>query len=229
MLFDLRGRGRRRTVQAIYLTLAVLMGSGLVLFGIGGSVSGGLLDAFNGNGGGSGSTIKFEVKPIRRRGTRPADPHRLGGAGAPAPSTSRPRSATTTTRRPGPSPRRARRQLARAAQSWDRYVALNPKSFDDGLARLMVQGFGTSGLNQPDKAAEAAEIITGASPSAASFSQLALYAYQAGQTRKGDLAAQKAVELTPKADRKLMKQRLDQVKTQAASGAQGASTATPTG
>src|SRR3954452_4965302 len=49
MLFDLRGR-RRRAVQATYLTLAVLMGGGLVFFGIGGDVSGGLLDAFKGGG-----------------------------------------------------------------------------------------------------------------------------------------------------------------------------------
>src|SRR3954447_20423103 len=48
MLFDLRGR-RRRDVQATYLTLAVLMGGGLVLFGIGGNVSGGLFDAFKDN------------------------------------------------------------------------------------------------------------------------------------------------------------------------------------
>ena len=46
MLFDLRGRGRRRTIQAIYLSLAILMGGGLVLFGIGGEVQGGLFDAF---------------------------------------------------------------------------------------------------------------------------------------------------------------------------------------
>ena len=52
MLFDLRGR-RRRAVQATYLMLAVLMGGGLVLFGIGGDVSGGLVDAFKGGGGGS--------------------------------------------------------------------------------------------------------------------------------------------------------------------------------
>ena len=45
MLFDLRGR-RRRLVQATYLSLAVLMGGGLVLFGIGGDVSGGLFNAF---------------------------------------------------------------------------------------------------------------------------------------------------------------------------------------
>src|SRR6476659_9023321 len=49
MLFDLRGRGRRRTVQAIYLSLAILMGGGLLLFGIGGATSGGLIDAINGS------------------------------------------------------------------------------------------------------------------------------------------------------------------------------------
>ena len=60
MLFDLRGRGRRRTVQAIYLTLAVLMGGGLVLFGIGGSVSGGLFDAVGLTGGGGSSSSANE-------------------------------------------------------------------------------------------------------------------------------------------------------------------------
>ncbi len=56
MLFDLRGRGRRRTVQAIYLGLALLMGGGLVLFGVGaGNGFGGLLNAFNGNGSSSGA------------------------------------------------------------------------------------------------------------------------------------------------------------------------------
>jgi hypothetical protein len=50
MLFDLRSRGRRRTVQAVYLTLAILMGGGLVLFGVGaGNGIGGLLNAFTGN------------------------------------------------------------------------------------------------------------------------------------------------------------------------------------
>ena len=51
MLFDLRGRGRRRAVQGIYLGLALLMGGGLVLFGVGGATSGGLLDAFKSNSG----------------------------------------------------------------------------------------------------------------------------------------------------------------------------------
>ena len=55
MLFDLRSRGRRRTVQGVYLVLAILLGGGLVLFGVGaGNGLGGLLNAFTG-GGSSGA------------------------------------------------------------------------------------------------------------------------------------------------------------------------------
>ena len=54
MLFDLRSRGRRRTVQGVYLGLAVLMFLGLVLFGVGaGNGIGGLLNAFTGQGSSS--------------------------------------------------------------------------------------------------------------------------------------------------------------------------------
>ena len=52
MLFDLRGRGRRRAVR--YLRgLAVLIGVGLVGFGVGGGLGGGggLLNAANSNEG----------------------------------------------------------------------------------------------------------------------------------------------------------------------------------
>src|SRR5436305_2547824 len=57
MLFDLRSRGRRRTVQAVYLGLAIILGGGLVLFGVGaGNGLGGLLNAFTGKGSSSGQT-----------------------------------------------------------------------------------------------------------------------------------------------------------------------------
>src|SRR5919202_6230820 len=64
MLFDLRGAGRRRTVQAVYILLAVLMGGGLVLFGIGGSVSGGLVDAITGNKGTTGNGLATYEKRV---------------------------------------------------------------------------------------------------------------------------------------------------------------------
>src|ERR1700760_554951 len=65
MLFDLRSRGRRRTVQAVYLGLAIILGGGLVLFGVGaGNGLGGLLNAFNGSGSNSGQTqaVSQQVK-----------------------------------------------------------------------------------------------------------------------------------------------------------------------
>src|SRR5258708_5078049 len=76
MLFDLRGRGRQRTIRVIYVFLALLMGGGLVFFGIGGSVSGGLLDAFKNGGGGSGSGTTFtkRVQTLEKRTTaNPSD------------------------------------------------------------------------------------------------------------------------------------------------------------
>ena len=74
MLFDLRGR-RRRAVQATYLTLAVLMGGGLVLFGIGGDVSGGLIDAFGGrDSGGDDANSQLEQRIDRQQERLKASP-----------------------------------------------------------------------------------------------------------------------------------------------------------
>src|SRR3954449_7646968 len=55
MLFDLRGAHRRRVVKIVYIALALLMGGGLVLFGVGGAVSGGLVDAITNNAGVGGA------------------------------------------------------------------------------------------------------------------------------------------------------------------------------
>ena len=62
MLFDLRGSGRRRVVKVVYITLAFLMGGGLVLFGIGGggALPGGLVDAITqGGSGGDDNADRF--------------------------------------------------------------------------------------------------------------------------------------------------------------------------
>ena len=61
----------------------------------------------------------------------------------------------------------------------------------------------------------AQEVITDARPTAATFTQLAVFAYQAGQTRKGDLARDKAIELTEPDMREALKGQLEQAKTQA--------------
>ena len=94
----------------------------------------------------------------------------------------------------------------------------------------MVRAFDQTGLNRPADAAKAQEIITEARPSATTFATLAIYAYQAGQTRKGDLARQQALDRAEKDERNILKDQLDQAKQAAAAQAiqQNASpTATP--
>ena len=228
MLFDLRGSGRRRTVKIVYIALAFLMGGGLVLFGIGGGggISGGLVDAITGTtGGGDTSGDRFrkaEAAALAKTKTNPQDApawaalararFQLAGAGENFDA------AKSTFTKKGVA------QLNSAGDAWERYLALNPKKPDDRVASLMVQAFGA--LNQPGKAAEAQEVITDARPTAATFSQLAIFAYQAGQTRKGDLAKNKALELTDPDMREALKGQLESAK-QSAQGAAAQPSATP--
>ncbi len=85
-------------------------------------------------------------------------------------------------------------------------------------------------VEKPEKAVTAQEMLTELQPKANTFSNLAILSYQAGQTRKGDLAAAKAVELTEGADdKKQLKEQLEQAKTQSITQQiQEAVTPTPT-
>lgn len=223
MLFDLRGAGRRRTVKTVYLGLALLMFVGFVGFSIGSSgLGGGLLDVFtqNGVGGGSSGTGRFEAQVRQAQAqtrARPNDPaawdalatarFRLAGVGD---NFDTGKSDYTA---------KGRAVLLGAASAWNKYLDLNPKRPYESLARQMLQAF--AALNQPAGAVTAQDIVTRSDPTSSTFAQLAVYAYQAGQTRKGDLASAKAVSLAPKSQRKDLKSQLAQAKAQAATSAAG--------
>jgi hypothetical protein len=230
MLFDLRGAGRRRIVKTVYITLAFLMGGGLVLFGIGGGggISGGLVDAITERSGGTDDGAdrfrKQEKAALAKTKANPQDAaafaalararFQLAGAG----SNFDPAKGTFT--------KAGTAKLTAAGNAWEQYLALEPPKPDDRVASLMVQAFGA--LNKPDKAAEAQEVITDARPTASTFTQLAIFAYQAGQTRKGDLAKDKALELTDPDMREALKGQLEQAKQSAAGSAAAADpSATP--
>jgi len=68
MLFDLRGRHRRRAVKVIYIGLALLIGGGLVLFGVGtgGGGGGGLLNAASENEGSGGASFSDQIKKYEK-------------------------------------------------------------------------------------------------------------------------------------------------------------------
>jgi hypothetical protein len=216
MLFDLRGRGRRRTVQAIYLALAVLMGGGLVLFGIGGNTSGGLLDAIKGGSGGStGNVYNKQVAQLQRQlrvnPTNRAALLQLARVNFQAASASGEDYDQAT----GVYTDKGRAILARADSAWQRYLATNPPKVDGNVANLMVTAYDNIGLNQPDKAVTALQyVIAQQGDKAALYSRLSILAYEANQIRKSTLAQIKAESLAPKSQRKLVQAQITQAKQQ---------------
>jgi hypothetical protein len=229
MLFDLRGGGRRRVVQVTYIMLAVLIGGGLVLFGIGGSVSGGLVDAITGSSGTSGGNAAYEKRvkqTVAETRARPKDPTAWSDLARArfqlASTTDNLDQATGTWTASG------KRELAAAAAAWQQHLKLAGNKPDDGVAGLMVQAYSSAGLNQPQNAVDAQEVITEARPTSATFANLAVLAYQAGNTRTGDLASKKALSLSDKDLRANLKSQLDQAKQQSAAAAASSATPTPT-
>jgi hypothetical protein len=209
VLFDLRSRGRRRTVQGVYLGLAILMGGGLVLFGVGaGNGFGGLLNAFNGGGGsGKPAVSQAEKSALRQTQLQPGNPNawaalvqaRYAAAGQDAnPSTNTYTAAGLT-------------KLRQAGQAWQHYLKLTKKP-SWTLAELVAGAYEQVG--DAKNATAAWQIVTQANPTTYTyFEHLAADAWAAKQIDLGDLASQKAVSLAPKAQQAQVKQTLQQLKS----------------
>jgi hypothetical protein len=205
MLFDLRGR-RRRLVQATYLMLALLLGGGLVLFGIGGDVSGGLFDAFSDRSGNSGDATQAVEEQIDRQERRLArDPE--NAAVLAALTRSYYNLAAAQIPSGGTFPEEARADLRRAAAYWDRYREAVDKP-DPSLAALALQMFDQTALNQPDRAKDAALIIAERTNDPNAYLRVVQYATAANDERTANLAGQKAVELAPEDQRQAVKQQI---------------------
>jgi hypothetical protein len=211
MLFDLRGR-RRRAVQATYLTLAVLMGGGLVLFGIGGDVSGGLFDAFSDRSGSGSASEDLEERIDNREERLKANPqseatlkalirdyHALAGAQLPAGG--------------GPYPDEAKDELRQAGEYWQRYLQVEDGEPDSSLARLAVAIYDPTALNEPEQGAAAMRIVAEAGNDFESYLALVQLSAAAGDKRTANLAADKAVDLAPKRLKKQVREQAKVLKT----------------
>jgi hypothetical protein len=193
MLFDLRSRGRRTTVKVVYSMLAVLMGAGLVLFGIGGATSGGFLNGLTGGGGGGGSVNTPEKAEkhletiVRRDPTSQAAWLRLAQI--------RLNIANANAQTGG---QLTANDLEQVSQAWKRYVALSPEHPDNTMAQQMIAVYGPSpGLNQPANLVGAVEAHLAATkkPTATDYETYAVAATLANQARKAGLATDKAKAL----------------------------------
>jgi hypothetical protein len=214
MLFDLRSRGRRRTVQVVYLGLALLMGGGLVLFGVGaGNGLGGLLNAFTGSGSGNNSSQAISQQEKTALSQTKQNPNSTAAWAALVNArwinaTSNPsdyNQSTATFTDAG------KKELANTTSAWERYLSLT-KNPDPNMAVLAARAYAQQG--NYSGAANAWEIQSQANPSAAKgYECLAATAYAAKQTRKGDLALAKAISLVPKLARNTLKTQITAAKT----------------
>jgi len=223
MLFDLRARGRRTTIKVIYVFLALLMGGGLVFFGIGGATNGGLLDAFKGNGS-TTSAQKVAQKKVdtaqKLVAVRRNDPAAWAAltkafyqqAGVESSTDANNNTVYTDD---------GKKHLKQAGRSWDRYLQLSGDKADPSLAKQMTTVFAE--LNNPTEAVKTIEVVINREPTYGNYYQYATLAYAAGQTRKGDLAAAKAVALAPKDQRKDVQTQLKAIKSQPPGGQPSAS------
>lgn len=213
MLFDLRARGRRRTIQVIYLCLAILMGGGLVLFGIGGEVQGGLFDAFSedSEGGDVSEQIQEQLDAVEQRvAENPQDAAALG-------ELARLRfQAADIDQATGAFTQEGMGQLRQSERAWDRYLALNPPEPDADVAAVMAQALGSNGLGELEKAVNALQIVAEEQQTAPIYAQLAALAYQAGNDRTGDLAQEEALDLADsEAQREQIAQAIETARAQA--------------
>ncbi len=212
MLFDLRSRGRRRVTRVIYMGLAVLIGLGLVGFGIGGGFGGGgLLTSISNNEGGNSASFSSQITKYRKlTKNQPGNVsawenltrallHEAGGE------------AYVT--RTGEVTPKGKELYKQAAASYSTYIALNPPKPSSELAQLMVNVYGESGLNEPAKAVQVLQLVVKARPeSAALWADLAEYAYKAHQLPVGDEASVNAVKYAPSAQRKRLKNELAELR-----------------
>jgi hypothetical protein len=223
MLFDLQGK-RRRLVQVTYLILAILLGGGLVLFGVGsGGISGGLFDAITGKDSNS-SSIDSAVNNRIKRDQNALKLNPSNQAALADLVRSHYQLATEDAdANTGAFGTKGKQELEKASSAWQRYIGVVDKP-SDSLAGLMLQAYSEGGLNKPSDAAKAAQMVASARPSAQAYLTLTAYAAKAGDTRTAELAGQKAVELAPKAQKKLVRQ---QVVAATAQGTIGPNDVTP--
>lgn len=229
-------------MQVTYVGLAILMGGGLVLSGIGSDASGGLLDAFV---GGDNSTSNEDArKPLNNQvkaaeaklRTNPQDQAALatlvrahfGLAGLEQQQSEEGEVAISD---------KGIEEMRKSAAAWKRYVATNPARIDTGLAATAIQIYRVIGLPEDQK--EKNELFVAPARAIAeqennvdAYIRLVAVATQAGDTRTAGLAERKALTFAQSKDEEAtIKERIETEKTAAssASGAGGNEAAPPTG
>jgi hypothetical protein len=216
MLVDLRSRGRRRTVQVIYIGLALLIGSGLILFGVGtGTGGGGLFGAFTGNnskGGGASKAVTSQVKQAIAQ-TKKSPSSAAAWANLVAARLSAANTvgydSTNSTYTPA-----GKQQLQLLTQSYSHYTSLT-KTPSANTATLAARAY-TQLSNWKSASATYQSVLANSPSDLHALECVALTAYAAKNNRVGQLAETRALARLPKSVRTQTKSELEQAKTSTA-------------
>lgn len=213
MLFDLRSRRRQTTVRIVYVFLALVMGGGLILVGVGTGTGGGLLNAFTNNGSGGSNAnplitkqVKAAVKATEKNPESASAWKSLMNARLSEAQTSANYNSTKKTYTAS-----GKKALNNGIAAWKQYLKVTGNKPDvtaAELARSMYQALGDYvGM------ASAYQYITKLEPKlAGAYTCLAYTAYAGSASQLGDLAAAKAVALAPKLQKLSLKQNFSKAK-----------------
>lgn len=218
MLFDLQSGKRRRVVQVVFGTMAVLFGASFLFFGIGSEASGGLADLFGfGTNSQQTGNPQFDQQVEDAEDAVAADPknekallelaevrYQAGQFQLESdPETGQP--VVTED---------ARANFEGSLDAWEQYLALKPKKPDAGTAALVAQAYVQ--LEDAQGAAEAQRIVAEDNPSGGTYGNLAFYLYASGDIEGGDEAAALAVENADPAQADQIEKQLADLSEQAA-------------
>ena len=192
-------------MQIVYGGIAVIFLVGFIGFGVGSGLGGNFnVSELLGEGGG-GKSYSGQIKEAQKKTKR--EPGNAAAWAALVQAQLRQSSGSEYSNQSGVGfTSQGKKLLAQIQHNWERYLALETKNPNPALAKKMVLVLGEEGLNQPAAAVQALEISVSAEPSNRSlYALLAQYAYAADNVRQGDLAAEKALALTPKDEQARLK------------------------
>jgi len=238
MLFDLQSPGRRRVIKVIYGTLAVLMGGGLIFFGIGSDATGGLSDIFTGGGSDVEEQFKDQIEDAENRAAEnpndaPAQAelvqlyYQVGNDQLEVDEETGRQRFTSD----------AQESYTKAVNAWDRYVKLTNGKPDSSTALLAVQAYsalangaltaaaqggGQEALDSADdaltffqSAGEAQRTIADQGGNPDDLASVAQFLYFAGDFGAADAAAQEAAAAAKGGQANQIERQLEQVEKQA--------------
>jgi tetratricopeptide (TPR) repeat protein len=217
VLFDLRDPRRRAAIKVIYGTLAVLMGGGLIFFGIGSDAQGGLSEIFGGGGGSANEAFEDQINEAEDQvDAQPCNEQALlslvtlnvqaGGQQAEGidEATGYPILSTDS-----------EDSYAQAAEAWARYLRCKPKNPDDGAALQLADAYFVSAVNagsaaeaQTDleNAAEVQQVAVDANPIVGNLNRLATYLFLAGRFEQAQQVVDELIAKNPKQANAIRKQ-----------------------